>query len=190
MWINVCIQDIVTRYRFIIYADKKHVLLISDKFSYEGNPASYTKAKNLIACDLNFIWGANIFTALQLIACDLNSIWGANIFTALRLIACDLNSIWGTNIFTALRLIACDLNSIWRAGIFIVSRFMCEIQSCTTAVGSDNWHEKFIYSNITRVLPEACPIGVYVTLSGKFPYAPYNYLTNVAGSEQTLGSSK
>ena len=37
---------------------------------------------------------------------------------------------------------------------------------------------------------KACPIGVCVTLSGKFPYAPYNYLTNVAGSEQTLRCSK
>ena len=35
-------------------------------------------------------------------------------------------------------------------------------------------------------MSEACPIGVCVTLSGKFPYAPYNYLTNGAGSEQTL----
>ena len=34
--------------------------------------------------------------------------------------------------------------------------------------------------------PEMCPIGVCVTLSGKFPYAPYNYLTNGAGTEQTL----
>ena len=33
---------------------------------------------------------------------------------------------------------------------------------------------------------EVCPIGVCITLSGKFPYAPYNYLTNGAGSEQTL----
>ena len=33
--------------------------------------------------------------------------------------------------------------------------------------------------------PETCPIDVCVTLSGKFLYAPYNYLTNRAGSEQT-----
>ena len=33
---------------------------------------------------------------------------------------------------------------------------------------------------------ESCPIGVCVTLSGKFPYSPYNYLTTEAGSEQTL----
>ena len=40
------------------------------------------------------------------------------------------------------------------------------------------------------VVPEACPIGVCVTLSGKFPYAPYNYLMNGSGSEQTLRCSK
>ena len=37
----------------------------------------------------------------------------------------------------------------------------------------------------TELTPEACPIGVCVTRSGIFPYAPYNYLTN-AGSEQTI----
>ena len=38
---------------------------------------------------------------------------------------------------------------------------------------------------IRNWLAEACPIGICITLSGKFPYAPYNYLTNGAGSEQT-----
>ena len=30
-------------------------------------------------------------------------------------------------------------------------------------------------------LSKACPIGVCVTLSGTFPYAPYSYVTNGAG---------
>ena len=40
----------------------------------------------------------------------------------------------------------------------------------------------FVASILISEVSEACPIGVCVTLSGKFPYAPYNYLTNGAGS--------
>ena len=40
--------------------------------------------------------------------------------------------------------------------------------------------------NCSQPFSEECPIGLCITLSGKFPYAPYNYLTNGAGSEQIL----
>ena len=39
------------------------------------------------------------------------------------------------------------------ANVFIDLRFTREIQSDTTADGPDNSDEKFIYSNITWVLP-------------------------------------
>ena len=35
---------------------------------------------------------------------------------------------------------------------------------------------------------EACPIGVCLTLSGTFPYAPYSYLTNWAGVSKHSGA--
>ena len=47
------------------------------------------------------------------------------------------------------QLSVCDLNSLDGANVFISLRFKSETQSDTTAVGSDNCHEKFLYSNIT-----------------------------------------
>ena len=47
-------------------------------------------------------------------------------------------------------------------------------------------HSRTVHNRTPLNRTGGCPIGVCVTLSGKFPYAPYNYLTNVAGSEQTL----
>ena len=54
---------------------------------------------------------------------------------------------------------------------------------CPARLSEDWWNG--IQINVW-VTAEASPNGVCVTLSGKFPYAPYNYLTNGAGSEQTL----
>ena len=47
------------------------------------------------------------------------------------------------------KLSAWDLNSIDAANVFIDLGLIWDIQSETTPVGSDNWYDKFIYSNIT-----------------------------------------
>ena len=48
-----------------IYADKNHVILISDRFSYERKISFLHKIKRLSGCELNSFCGANVFIVLR-----------------------------------------------------------------------------------------------------------------------------
>ena len=74
----------------------------------------------------------------------------------------------------------------WLCGVGVFGLIECSHSLPALHCGLQNNNNNNNNNKHRPNLLEACRIGVCVTLLGKFPYAPYKYLTKGAGSEQTL----